>query len=111
MLNLTRKKRPWITRKARYMLEAGQIVTSPCDSVDLPEGLVVENKVRFNLPISRFKAIKPVQPYLYKVIDVKSRPEPLSEYKRCTGKDFQPFNALEVDILTYGGAGRGLTEG
>jgi len=45
------------------------------------------------------------------VIDVESWPEPLFEYKRCIGKDFQPFNALEVDILTYGGAGRGLAEG
>ncbi len=45
------------------------------------------------------------------MIDVESWPEPLFEYKRCIGKDFQPFNALEVDILTYGGAGRGLGRG
>jgi len=59
MLNLTRKKRPWITRKARYMLEAGQIVTSLCDSIDLSEGFVAKYKVAVKAVFSRFKAIKP----------------------------------------------------
>jgi len=94
------------------MLEADQIVTSLCDSIDLSEGFVVEYKVAVKAVFSRFKAIKTAQAYIrYRTIDAKSCPEPLSEYKRCIGKDFQPFNALEVDILTYGGAGRGLAQG
>ena len=64
MLNLTRKKRPWITRKARYMLEAGQTASSLCDSVDLPEGFVVEYKVAVKAVLRRFKAIKTAQAYL-----------------------------------------------
>jgi len=72
---------------------------------------VVEYKVAVKAVLSRFKAIKTAQAYQYRVIDVQWCPEPFSEYKRCIGKDFQPFNALEVDILTYGGAGTGLPEG
>jgi len=86
-------------------------VTGLCDSLDLPEDFVVEYKVAVKAVLRRFKALKPVQPYLYKVIGAKSCPEPFSEYKTYVTKDFQPFNALEVDILTYAGAGRGLTEG
>jgi len=73
---------------------------------------VVEYKVAVKAVLSRFKATKNSTSIIqYRLIDAKSCPEPFSEYKRCIGKDFQPFNALGVDILTYGGAGRGLAEG
>ena len=52
MLNLTRKK-VRTTRKARYMLEAGQIVTSLCHSVELPEGFVAEYKVAVKAVLRR----------------------------------------------------------
>ena len=93
-------------------LRVSQTATGLCDSLDLPEGIVVENKVRFNLLISRFKALKPVQPYLCIRSSMYNRAQDhFSEYERCIAKDFQPFDVLEVDILTYGGAGRGLAEG
>jgi len=41
------------------MLEAGQIVTSLCDSIDLSEGFVAKYKVAVKAVFSRFKAIKP----------------------------------------------------
>ena len=89
-----------------------EIVTGLCDSIDLSEGFVAEYKVAVEAVFSRFKALKPVQPYLCKkVIDVKSRPEPLFEYTSHMGRGFRLSCAFETNTLPYGGAGTGLAEG